>query len=204
MWRLRSSARSQNSRGSSGPGNSAVSFCDWWRKMAVRLPLDVLGTQGDGDVDLPERPLLPRPAVQEHLRRGKKRRPGIVTLSIVILSIVILSAAKNLAGWRRSPFAVLRVTVSCHALHLADRPEHRLGAEPVRAVRVGKVAGHVDLLRLEPLDQLADSPHVVRGDRPLGNRAGLVEGEVEEVQVLFLAGRRPRRRFWPRSNGSGT
>ena len=57
----------------------------------------------------------------------------------------------------------------------------------MRAVRIGQVAGDVDLLRVEPLDQLADDPHVFLADRLLGDRAGAIERQIEKVQILFLA-----------------
>ena len=57
----------------------------------------------------------------------------------------------------------------------------------MRAVRIGKVARHVDLMRLDPLDQVANDLHVVGADRLLGDRAGAIERQVEKVQVLFLA-----------------
>ena len=57
----------------------------------------------------------------------------------------------------------------------------------MRAVRVGQIAGHVDLLRLHALDQLANDPHVFVADRLLGDRAGAIERQIEKVQMLLAA-----------------
>ena len=66
---------------------------------------------------------------------------------------------------------------------LLDRFQHGLGADPVRSVRIGQVARHVDLVRAEPDDQFLDDVDVLLRARQFGHAAGLVERQVEEVCV---------------------
>ncbi len=69
-------------------------------------------------------------------------------------------------------------------------------ADAVRAVRIGQVAGGVDLVRLDLLQQLGDDADVLLAERLLADLAGLVERHVQEVQVLdrhaAIAGGGPR------------
>ena len=66
-------------------------------------------------------------------------------------------------------------------------------------MRIGQVAGQINLIRLQALDKLADDADVVFAERPLGDRAGLVEGEIEEVQALLAAAGLDRAAFSPPS-----
>ncbi len=77
-------------------------------------------------------------------------------------------------------------------LDLVQGAKDRLGAHAVRAMRIGQVASHVELRGLHALDKLANDPHVFVGDRFLGDGAGAIERQVEEVQVFFLAARHDR------------
>ena len=55
----------------------------------------------------------------------------------------------------------------------------------MRAVRVGQIAGGVDLVRLHLLQQVDGDLDVLLAERLLPDAAGLVERHVEEVDVLF-------------------
>ena len=78
--------------------------------------------------------------------------------------------------------------------HGTHRLEDRLGADPVRAVRVGQLAGDVDLRRLQRFSRADDVVDVLRMDRRLGDGAGAVETQVHELQLLrrHAAGQRRR------------
>ena len=54
----------------------------------------------------------------------------------------------------------------------------------MRAVRVGQFAGHVNLSRLQTLEQGDDVGDVLRMDRRLGDGAGAVETQVHELELL--------------------
>src|SRR5260370_20981176 len=68
--------------------------------------------------------------------------------------------------------------------YLTYGPEDGVGTNPVRAVWVGKIAGHVDLRRFEPLQQGNNVGNVLRMDGGLGNSAGPVKAEVHEFQMF--------------------
>src|SRR5712692_5169740 len=68
--------------------------------------------------------------------------------------------------------------------YLTYGPEDGVGTNPVRTVWVGKVAGHVDLRRFEPLEQGNNVGNVLRMDGGLGNGAGPVKAEVHEFQMF--------------------
>ncbi len=54
----------------------------------------------------------------------------------------------------------------------------------MRAVRVGEVARGVDLMRFDRTKEFDREIDVVLGDRALADRAGLVEGQILEVEPL--------------------
>ena len=64
--------------------------------------------------------------------------------------------------------------------------EDRRQAHAVRAVRVGEVAGGVDLVGLDALQQIHGDADVLFSERLLLHPAGLVERQVHEVDVLRL------------------
>ncbi len=77
------------------------------------------------------------------------------------------------------------VVVPRLALHAVDGLEDGAEADAVRAVRVGQVAGGVDLVRLDLLQQVHDDLDVLLAERLLAHAAGLVERHVQEVQLLI-------------------
>ena len=68
-------------------------------------------------------------------------------------------------------------------LELFDGLKGGLGADPVRSVRVGEVTCHVDLVRVDPDDQLLDNVKVFLRARQFRHSARLVERQVEEVDI---------------------
>ena len=68
-------------------------------------------------------------------------------------------------------------------LELFDGLKGGLGADPVRSVRVGEVTCHVDLVRVDPDDQLLDNVKVFLCARQFRHSARLVERQVEEVDI---------------------
>ena len=51
---------------------------------------------------------------------------------------------------------------------------------------VAEVSGHEDHMWLDPLDEVLDDQHILLRERLLLNGAGLIEGEVKEVDVVIL------------------
>ena len=69
---------------------------------------------------------------------------------------------------------------------LFQRRKHRRQADPVRAVRIGKVAGGIDLLWLDSLEQVGGDLDVAGPDRQLSHSAGFIERQIEEVDAVWL------------------
>ena len=65
-----------------------------------------------------------------------------------------------------------------------DGGEDGIRTLAVRAVRVGQVAGYVDLVRLHGTDELPHDVHVGLAHRQLLDLARLIERQVEEVDVI--------------------
>src|SRR5262245_303685 len=70
------------------------------------------------------------------------------------------------------------------ATRLADGVEDGVGADAVRAVRVGQLAGNVDLRGLEALQEADNVLNVLRMDRRFGDGAGAIKAQVHEFELL--------------------
>ena len=68
-------------------------------------------------------------------------------------------------------------------LELLDSLQCGFGADTVGSVRVGQVACHEHLVRAQSLEQVLDDVEVSLGARHLLHAAGLVERQVEEVDI---------------------
>ena len=57
--------------------------------------------------------------------------------------------------------------------------------DPVRSMRVSKVSGHVDLIRLEFEDQFLDDIKILLGTGKFGDSVVFLERKVEDMDVLI-------------------
>src|SRR5262245_54817363 len=64
---------------------------------------------------------------------------------------------------------------------LLDRSKDGLGTDAVRAVRIGEIAGDIDLLRIELFEQVANDADILGGNWLFGDGAGAIKGQVEEM-----------------------
>ncbi len=65
-----------------------------------------------------------------------------------------------------------------------DGAKYGVGTDPVRAMRIGEIAGHIDLRRLQPLQESDNVGDVLRMNGRLGDGPGAVEAQVHELQLL--------------------
>ena len=74
------------------------------------------------------------------------------------------------------------------ALHpeLFQGLEGGLGTYPVGPVRVGKVPGHIDLVRVHIAHEFLDDIYIFLGGRILLDPSGFIEGKVEEMHMGLL------------------
>ena len=71
-------------------------------------------------------------------------------------------------------------------LLLVDSCQYGIGTLAVCAMRVGQVGSHVNLVWLNLANELLDGDDIVLGHRQLLNLSALVEGQVEEVDMLAV------------------
>ena len=74
----------------------------------------------------------------------------------------------------------------CFTLQLIESREYGISSYAVCAMWVAEVSGHEDHMWLDPLDEVLDDQHILLRERLLLNGAGLIEGEVKEVDVVIL------------------
>ena len=82
------------------------------------------------------------------------------------------------------PDAALLQPLGTGALLLVDGGEYGVSTLAVGAMRVGKVAGHVDLVGLDIGDELLHDGHILLRHGQLLNLTTLVERQVEEVYAI--------------------
>ncbi len=83
------------------------------------------------------------------------------------------------------PDVAVRNPCSTFFLELLEGLQGGLGAHAVRAVRVCKVPGHVDLVRLDAVHQGLDDIHIRLTAGELAYAAALIEGQVQEMDMVF-------------------
>ena len=67
---------------------------------------------------------------------------------------------------------------------IIDSRKHGVGADAVCAVRVSKITGYEDLVRFDLQEQVFDDTDIAFGERAFLDCAGLIERQVEEVDMI--------------------
>ena len=84
------------------------------------------------------------------------------------------------------PYSAVLKPLGTSFLFLVDGCQYGIGTLAVCAMRVGQVGSHVNLVWLNLANELLDGDDIVLGHRQFLNLSALVEGQVEEVDMLAV------------------